>query len=363
MKNGKTLIELATELQRQTTTKRDLIVPTASLRMTQATSGLQLPDHKGGNEYLPVTDHCHSQIANRIGVPKKYYDKMREEAPELLASNVNHWFEAQPENRMIRTLDGKARAFLSDKYHRIDNDQIAESVLQAFKSEGDRNPISIISCDVTERKLYINAKFPAMENAIAVNDPVQMGVTISNSEIGGGALSITPILYRLVCTNGMVLGSDMSEGKMRRNHLGRKIQATEDFSIYQGDTVAADDRALMLKIRDTISNLSDPAQFLALCETMRAANRGEEVQHPVKAVEVLVQRTGLTQGEGDSILENLLRGDDGLPTNMTKWGMANAVTRLANTVDSFDRSQELMQLGGKVIDLSTRDWSAIAEAA
>ncbi len=363
MKNGKTLIELATELQRQSTAKRDLIVPTNSLKMTMHTSGLQLPDQQGGNEYLPVTDHCHSQIAQRIGVPKKYYDKMRSDAPELLSQNVNHWFEAQPENRMVRTLDGNARAFLSDRYHRIDNDQIAEGVLQSFQKVQEHTELELVSTEVTDRRLYINARFPTMENAVAVNDPVQMGVTISNSEIGGGALSITPMLYRLVCTNGMVAGSSMNEGKMRRAHLGRKVEAGEDFSIYQGDTVQADDRALMLKIRDTIGNLSDPAQFLALCERMRAANRGEEIAHPVKAVEELVQRTGLTQGEGDSILENLLRGDDGLPTNMTKWGMANAVTRLANTTDSFDRSQELMELGGKVIDLTQRDWSAIAEAA
>ncbi len=363
MKNGKTLIELATELQRQSTAKRDLIVPTQSLQMTRRGELNVKPSQYDQGEFLPVTDHCHSQIAQRVGVPKKYYDKMRSEAPELLASNVNHWFDAQPENRMVRTLDGKARAFLSDRYHRIDNDQIAEGVLQSFQKVQETMPLELVSTEVTERRLYINARFPTMENAVAVNDPVQMGVTISNSEIGGGALQITPMLYRLVCTNGMVAGSAMDEGKMRRNHIGRKVEATEDFSIYQGDTVAADDRALMLKIRDTIGALSDPDQFLKLCERMRAANRGDEVQHPVKAVEELVQRTNITQGEGESILENLLRGDEGLPTNLTKWGMANAVTRLANTIESFDRSQELMQLGGKVIDLSQREWSAIAEAA
>lgn len=361
MKNGKTLIELATELQRQTTTKRDMIVPTQALRMTGEGKLALQHETVESLAFLPVTNHCHSQIAARVGVPKRYYDKMREEAPELLASNVNHWFQAQPENRMIRTLDGKARAFLSDKYHRIDNDQIAEAVLQSFQKSDQ--PLEIVSTEVTDRRLYINARFPKLENAVAVNDPVQMGVTISNSEVGGGALSITPMLYRLICTNGMVAGSTLDEGKMRRNHLGRKIQATEDFSIYANDTVAADDRALMLKIRDTIGKLSDPQQFLRLVERMRAANRGEEVQHPVRAIEELVQRTGLTQGEGESILENLLRGDDGLPTNLTKWGVANAVTRLANTVESFDRSQELMELGGKVIDLGTRDWTAIAEAA
>ena len=30
---------------------------------------------------------------------------------------------------MVRTLDGEARALLSDRYHRIDNEEIAEMVL------------------------------------------------------------------------------------------------------------------------------------------------------------------------------------------------------------------------------------------
>ena len=36
---------------------------------------------------------------------------------------------------MVRTLDGKARAFLSDRYHRIDNEQIAEAVLPVLLGE------------------------------------------------------------------------------------------------------------------------------------------------------------------------------------------------------------------------------------
>lgn len=66
-----------------------------------------------------VTDHAHGQIAQRLDIPAKYYNRMRSEAPALLAANVNNWFQEQPERRMIRTLDGKARAFLSDRYRRV----------------------------------------------------------------------------------------------------------------------------------------------------------------------------------------------------------------------------------------------------
>ena len=54
---------------------------------------------------------------------------MRKEAPEPLATNVNEWFHNKPERRMIRTLDGQARAFLSDRYRRLDNYDLASTVL------------------------------------------------------------------------------------------------------------------------------------------------------------------------------------------------------------------------------------------
>ena len=55
-------------------------------------------------------------------------------------------------------------------------------------------------------------------------DIVQAGVMISNSEVGLGAVSIQPLVYRLVCTNGMIV-NDMGE---RRHHVGRQAKAVED---------------------------------------------------------------------------------------------------------------------------------------
>lgn len=41
---------------------------------------------------------------------------MRTDAPELLAYNANYWFSQKNELRTLRTMDGCARAFLSNRY-------------------------------------------------------------------------------------------------------------------------------------------------------------------------------------------------------------------------------------------------------
>ena len=155
----------------------------------------------------------------------------------------------------------------------------------------------------------------------------------------------------------------MHDSGMRRSHLGGKMEALEDFSVFTNETVEADDRALMLKIRDTISHLSDPALFREMIAKLAEANESEQIIRPVPAVEVLATRLSLSTAEQESVLTNLIRGDEGIETRMNRWGMANAVTRLANDVESFDRSYELMEMGRKVLDLPEREWSTIAEAA
>jgi len=67
---------------------------------------------------------------------------------------------------------------------------------------------------------------------------------------------------------------------------------------------------------------------------------------PTEAVEVVVKRYGLSETEGESVLEHLSRGGD-----LSLWGLANAVTRTANDVESYDRAVELERFGGEVIEL------------
>ena len=346
--HGMNLVELAQAIVRRADTKKDFVADTSDLVFEN--DALRVGDVGA----YPLTDHAHGQMADRLGIPKKYYDRMRAEAPALLAGNVNHWFRETPERRLVRTLDGKARAFLSDRYHRIDHEQIADAVLPVLLEAGGHG--AVISCCVTDAKLYIQALFPRLEGDVKRGDPVQGGVIVSNGEIGHGALDIRPMIYRLVCTNGMIAGHIAEDARLRRNHVGRRVEMGEDYSVYSDETLKADDRALALKIRDSIRALAQPALFNRILAELRDATQ-QPIGNPIAAVTELGKSYPIAQGEQDSILMNLIGGAD-----YSKWGMVNAITELANAHPSYDRAVELQTLGGRVLDLKPTEWRRIAAA-
>jgi len=362
MIKGKSLTDLAKELERRSEASQDFVVNTEELYFFEPRGDVRdFSLRFSGENVYALTDHTHGQISARLGIPKKYYDRLRQDQPELLAENVNTLFHREPERRMIRTLDGNARAFLSDRYRRIDNEQIFRAAGQALVDSGA--PVEVLSTDVTEQKLYLQVKFPKLEGEVKKGDPVQGGLIITNSEIGSGALEIRPIVYRLVCTNGMVAPYSPDEGRLRRSHIGRKVEAGEDFTVYSDETLRADDHALMLKIRDSIKALSNPELFVQLMEELRASAAGATIQRPVKAIEELAKVIPLREKEQELVLENLLRGDTGLGTDLSRWGLLNAVTRSANEHESYDRAVELQEAGGRILTLNDSAWSQIAEAS
>jgi len=349
MKIGKSLVELAQELQRRAGAKQDYVADTQSIRMSEDASVLEV----AGVNSFQVANLAHKQIGEWAGVPAKYYERMKQEAPALLANNVNHWLDADPARRMVRTLDGSARAFLSDRYRRIDNEEVAEAVLPVLLEAGDS--IRIESCEVTESKLYLKAVFPKIQGEVKVGDAVQSGIIISNSEVGLGSLSVQPLIFRLVCSNGMIA----NDSGMSRYHVGRKVGDGRDVeALLRDETKVADDRALMMALADVVRGSLSAIQFDKILAKMRLSAEGPQIQRPVEAVQALGKSFAVNQKESQSILENLIRGQD-----YSRWGMLNAITAVANVHPDYDRATEFEAMGGRILDLPANDWNAIAEAA
>ena len=349
MKTGMTLQGLAQQLELNAAAKSDYVADTREITMSADTNELQL-----SGVVSEPTDHCHRQVATHTGIGTRYYEQMRNDSPALLADNVNHWFHKEtekPSRRMVRMQDNKARAFLSDHYLRVDNEQIAEVALTVFQ---DVPEIDVASCDVTEKKLYIKALFPRTEQDVKIGDPVQSGVIISNSEIGQGRFRVDPFWMRLWCLNGCA--SMQKESGFSRIHRGSKIQ--NDGIVYQQDTIEAATQAILLQCRDAVTQFADPEYFAKFVSSLTEAAQTADVVRPVKAVELLGKTIGLSKLEGESILERLIRAGD-----YSKYGMLNAVTNLANDTDSYDRATELEFLGGQVLNLNPSQWERVAEAA
>lgn len=355
MKTGKTLQELAAELERQKDAKADYIATSKSMVLTTDEETKESTLYvEGGNSVVraPVTPNCHDQIADRLDIPRKYYRRMAQEQPELLQSNVNTWLQKNPQDYLLRTLDGNARAFLSSRYRPLDHAELAESVLPALIDAGAQ----VESCEITDTKMYLKAVTPRITYQVEKDDIVQAGVIISNSETGHGALSVEPLIHRLVCLNGMIV----NDWKMRKNHLGARLSAGESGfeEIFTEETRAANDHALWLAIRDIIKEMFSEEGFARIAARMAAAKEDKIESDPVRVVELSSKRLGLSGEENNSVLQHLLRDGD-----LSRYGLANAVTRAAQDVPSYDRSTEMERLGGKIIELPRRDWQVLAAAA
>lgn len=355
MKFGKTLTELAVELDRREKVKKDYLVDTSLMVMDASPNNAILSIHndKTGNTLmLNINEVAHNQIGTYLNIPASYYDRMRADNPELLAQNVNSWFNKNPKPRMVRTLDGVARAFLSERYHCIDNFEIAQTVLPII---GEMEGARIESCEVTDERMYLKVVNERLTTEVVPGDVVQSGILITNSEVGMGSVTIQPLVYRLVCSNGMVV----NDAKVRKYHVGRGNQAAEDFSLYSDATLRADDIALQMKIQDTVRSVVDQAKFERVVNMMREARNAKITTNNVpKFVEVTSTNFGMTKQEGQGILDYLIRGGD-----LTLYGLANATTRYAQDVPSYDRSTKLESLGYDIMGMSPAVWNRLQNAS
>ena len=348
MKTGLTLVQLAQKITANQELKRDFIADAASLTMqvqADKKTVLEIPDQGS----FPLMELAHDQIGSRLKIPAPYYDRMRAEAPDLLATNVNAWFRKAPEKRMIRTLGGDTRAFLSNRYNRIENEEIANVALPILMDIPD---IKIVSAEVTDRRLYIQAVSPRIQGEVKKGDVVQAGVVISNSEVGAGAVSVAPLVYRLVCLNGMIC----ADGRFRANHVGRKIE--DDAELWQDDTRKADDRAVLLKVRDMVRAAVDAVRFRERLDKMAGLTAATITGNPAAAVEVLAKKIGTNDAEQGSILRALIEGGD-----LSAWGMLNAVTYAAHDARNYDRAVEFEAAGGTLLELPSSEWKTILQAA
>lgn len=356
MKQQLTLNQMAAELTRQAQHKRDYVASTHAMRVDFTSTPQKRLNIDGQvGESFVVADHAHRQLAQRLSIPWKFYGRMLDDHPDCLERDVNALFEREAETRMVRTLDGTARAFLSNRFRRLDHFPLVETVLPIL-AEQDLD-MEKSSFAITETKMFMKVIFPKVQGEVRLDDVVQSGVIITNSEVGGGTLRITPLVFRLVCINGMVAPASVDQFK--RTHLGKELEVDGlAAQIYRDETIRKADEALWMEVEDLTRATTDPAIFGQLVDRMRDAAETPIEGNPVEAVEVLGSTLRLTEEERGGVLEHLIRGGD-----LTKYGMLNAVTRFAQDVESYERSTELEELGGKVLDLTPGQWTSIAKAA
>jgi len=343
MKAGMEINEFVAEIHRLDQTKLDIVTPTDELSYAvgENVERLWVKTPDAGSDLFELTPSAAEQVSERCGIPKVYRDRMLLDVPDLMMTNVNRWFRAKPERRLVRILDGKARAFLSDRYARIDHVDVLRAIEAPLQRLQNELGARVESAQLTEKKMFVKIVVPGIEAEITQGDVVQAGFVISNSETGHGAFTVQQMLFRLVCLNGMIRGETL-----RKTHVGARI--TDDGYVWSDDTREADDRVTLLAARDVVTAAVDETRFLALVARMRETTETADTAEPIKTIERLAKTHGLTESEGQLVLSCFVR-DAGL-NGLNQYGLVNAVTAASQRVPDYGRATELEALGGQLLD-------------
>lgn len=380
MKTGKSLVELAHEVTRIQGKAKDYIVPTEKLTACVVDAHTNEPVREHLNvipaprkvvlSFQNGTDHKFNlnpwsagQLAGYTDIPKTYFDRIKTENPALLADSINHGLkqvvkqartERKNESRLVRTLDGNVRGLLSSRYRILDSHDMLETALPVMIEKG----MHVVSSEVTEKRLFIKALSPKLQAEVKKGDVVQYGLVVSTSDVGAGSVRVEPLIYRLVCKNGMIANT-----AIRKYHVGKNQAESDVFELLSDRTKELTDAAFWAQVRDVILASVKPENFEAQVDRLRAAANLEIKNFDLpRVVELTMKATGLTgEGKKNSILAALASGNEG--AGLTQWGLINSMTRAAQADEfSYEDSIDMERAAGQVLELPRNQWQYIAAA-
>lgn len=311
-------------------------------------------------------------LSDKLGIPLRYVRRLREERPDLLATNVNGWLHGRKpkvRNRfgsstateviregipgddrsfMVRTFTGDdgehgiARALLSDRYAVMDNLDALMAALDGVRQAGV--DVKIDGCDLSERNMYVRVVAPEVKELAPIlldgyrspfsglsgtdNPTVFAGFQISNSEVGGGAFSITPRLVIEVCSNGLTIQRDA----MRAVHLGGRQE--EGTIRWTEDTQKKELAVITAKARDAVSTFLDVDYMRQIIERAER-EAGVEIKHP-DVVKGVAKALRIDEATTDLILEHFLKAGDA-----TSAGVMGAFTSAAQVTEDPEKAANL----------------------
>lgn len=376
------LADLAELLTEQQARKIDIVIPASKLRSERGYLVIEgaapmieddgVTDPNG--RYLP-TRVADEGIAEKLGIPLPYVRKMREQRVDLYDANVNGWLRGaadlrpgvstvpDPRSFLLRAFrgddtpgdgDGIARALLSDQYKVIDNLDALTAALAGIRESGA--DVEVTGADLTDRRMYVRVAAPGIQalaptlleryrspfsgNSGADNPTVFAGLVLSNSETGGGAVTITPRLTVQVCSNGMTLTKDA----MRATHLGGKLD--EGLIRWSEDTQRKNLELITAKARDAVSTFLD-VEYMERVIRRLEETAGTPVSDAPAVVEAVAKKLSFSKEQTAGVLDHFIKGAD-----LTAGGVMHAVTSFAQTITDADVAADFEAAGVRAMELA-----------
>ena len=157
----------------------------------------------------PTGSDAHA-LGNRaaVPVPGDAHGLFSRCPPELQDTQFNHWIQERlEENRkapkadrwLLRAKGDTLRGVLTERYVRLDHLELFAAVSPALSSDYEVDWFA-----VTDESFHLRLHDARLYRDALPGDRLMAGVHIGNSEVGKRAVTVDALVYRLVCTNGLI---------------------------------------------------------------------------------------------------------------------------------------------------------------
>lgn len=355
MKVGISVQELYGIIEEEHKGKVDYLVGADAFRAVVDKEGIPILEIDGYGGF-DITTHAHVQLANYAKIPYQYHDRLREEAADLLAYNLNYWFEHNKRTRMIRTIGNQVRAILSPRYRRLDNYNLLRAVLPGV----EHLRATIASCALTDTRVYIKAVLPDLREEMG---PVtfEPALIISNSEVGDGAVDFRMAIHTRPCANMVVWAQPALrqfgiDNRLWQRHLGPDLQLDPNERVRRlpsDSTQQGGEQVFWELVQETVERGAYVETFRTFVDKLKESRKFpmSSREQAERVVERLRRLKSFSQPEADGILRHLFEDGD-----LSKFGLSNAITRFSQDVESYDRASFFERVGGEIIAMSDTRW-------
>ena len=285
-------------------------------------------DFEGGLAFSPWSL---AQACQKLGIPTAYFKRC---PPALQDAQFNHFAQHLHIGRELSRADHQAeeawtirckganvRGVLSARYAKLDNVQLLDALLPVLA--GTRYKVGLIQ--LSPESFHLRLVEPTVGREVLPGDRLLVGVHVANSEVGLRAVTVDAVVFRLVCTNGLIRRvNHKSLLKQRHIHVSEpRFQSLLERAVGEAVTVAA----------------GFIEQMVLAIKTL--------VPDPQAAIEVLGQAWGVPKATVEMVQFNL--HGEGQGQSHTLYGLTNAITLAAQRLSPDDRFH-LETLAGTLVE-------------
>jgi hypothetical protein len=154
------------------------------------------------------------QLGTKIGVPGNYIQKCVDNNKIALAKdNVNSWIKNYDGGFFLRQYNDHLRGVLTPRYSVCD----APQILNIMGNTLDMSQYNIKGQYLTEERMHL--RFASTEMLNIDGEDLFPAIFLDSSDVGRSNLIVTFGIYKLICTNGMVIVR--SSGVLyKQKHIG-----------------------------------------------------------------------------------------------------------------------------------------------